>query len=110
MNIEDLNFLSEILNKSRWLLYGDLDQHLTSMLKTVFSHDFKDFGFNNIKIGPYFELAYWLLISELTALNLFEYGTSPRSGWLTKEGERFKQLVMMHDDAIGEANDYLYKN
>lgn len=109
MKTEDIEFLEGILDKAHWLFYGDLEEHFTPMLKTVFSHELKEFGFDEIEIGPYFDLAYWLLLSELVALDLVEYGTSPRGAWLTPEGERFKKLVMENEDAIGEAKDYIHK-
>lgn len=109
MKTEDLEFLAEILDKSHWLFYGDLDEHFTKFVKSVFSHEFREFGFEEVKMEPTFAVAYWLFLSELVALDLAEYGTSPRGAWLTDNGERFKKLVMENEDAIGEANEFIYK-
>jgi hypothetical protein len=35
----------------------------------------------------------WLLINRLCQVDILEYGTSPRFGWLTKEGEALKAFV-----------------
>ena len=35
----------------------------------------------------------WFLINALCRANIIEYGTSPRFGWLTKEGESLKKFV-----------------
>ncbi len=38
----------------------------------------------------------WLLINTLCHVDMIEYGTSPRFGWLTKKGERLKEFVSKH--------------
>lgn len=35
----------------------------------------------------------WLLINTLCGADLIEYGTSPRGGWLTKQGEALKSFI-----------------
>jgi hypothetical protein len=35
----------------------------------------------------------WLLINILCRANILEYGTSPRFGWLTPQGERLKAFI-----------------
>lgn len=35
----------------------------------------------------------WLLINTLCHADIFEYGTSPRSGWLTNKGVRLKAYL-----------------
>lgn len=35
----------------------------------------------------------WFLINALCKADIIEYGTSPRFGWLTPEGERLKAFV-----------------
>ena len=39
----------------------------------------------------------WLLINVLCNANLIEYGSSPRFGWLTKEGISLKAHIGSHD-------------
>ena len=109
MKEEDLEFMAEILDKAHWLFYGDLDEHFTDFLKSVFRYELKEWGFGDVKMEPHFAVAYWLFLSELVALDLAEYGTSPRGAWLTTKGERFKHLVMSNEDAIGETNKYIYQ-
>lgn len=36
----------------------------------------------------------WLLISILCRNDIIEYGSSPRYGWLTKEGEALREFVI----------------
>jgi hypothetical protein len=108
MKEEDLKFLGDILEKSHWLLYGDLDEHFTKFIKEVFKHEFREYGFEEVKMSRDFAVAYWLFLSELVSLDLAEYGTSPRGAWLTEGGERFKKLVNENEDAIGLANDFIY--
>ena len=107
MKVEDLEFMSEIVERSHWLLYGDLEEHFSDFIKKVFTHDFKEYGFGDIEMEPDFAVAYWLFISELTALNLYEYGTSPRAGWLTPDGERFKKIILENEDAMSETEKYI---
>lgn len=110
MNQEDKQFIADILNKSRWLFYGDLDEHFTLFLKKVFGHELREYGFEEVKMEHDFAVAYWLFLSELVSLNLADYGTSPRGAWLTEKGKRFKKLVIENEDAIREANDFIYES
>lgn len=105
----DVEFLADTLEKSHWLMYGDLDEHFDSFVRKVFQHEFKEYGFEEVKMEPDFAVAYWLFLSELVSLNLAEYGTSPRGAWLTLEGERFKKIVLSQEKAIETANDFIYK-
>ena len=41
-------------------------------------------------------LAAWLLINTLCAAGIFEYGTSPRYGWTTAEGEMLGEYIATH--------------
>ena len=42
----------------------------------------------------------WLLINRLCQVDIIEYGTSPRFGWLTPEGEALR--AFMKDKTVGE--------
>ena len=108
MQKDDLEFLAEILERSDWLFYGDLDEHLDDFLRRVFKHDLRDWGFGEVEMTSDFAVSYWLLLSSLVALDLAEYGTSPRGAWLTESGERFKALCLAHKNAIQQANEYIY--
>jgi hypothetical protein len=35
----------------------------------------------------------WLLINRLCGVDIIEYGTSPRYGWLTEEGEALRKFI-----------------
>lgn len=109
MNNEDLEFLSEIVEKSSWLFYGDLDEYFDEFVKKVFKHELKEYGFGDIKMEPDFAVAYWLFLSELNSLDLISYGTSPRGAWLSEKGERFKKIIMENDNPIYQANEFIYK-
>lgn len=107
MKSEDLEFLAEVINQSHWLFYGDLDYYFEKFVRIVFGREFRDWGFEEESMTPDFAVAYWLFLSELVALDLVEYGTSPRGAWLTESGERFKKLMLETEDAIGQAKEYL---
>jgi hypothetical protein len=50
--------------------------------------------------------AYWLFISLLVANDMYEYGTSPRGGWLTEKGKRLKKIVIENPDWLGYYHEY----
>lgn len=41
----------------------------------------------------------WLLINILGHADVIEYGTSPRFGWLTAQGQALRRFVMAHSEA-----------
>lgn len=45
----------------------------------------------------------WLLINRLCQVDILEYGTSPRFGWLTREGEALKAFT--ETKTVGELVD-----
>ncbi len=104
---EEIEFLSEVLDDSCWLFYGELDELLPDFLEDVFSHELKDHGFGDSKMEEHFYLPYWLVLSEMVRLDLAEYGTSPRGAWLTEKGKKFKEILTKYPNAIELANDYL---
>ena len=108
MKKEDLEFIADIFEKSHWLFYGDLDATFDDFVKEVFQHDFKDRGFGGISMDKTFSIAYWLFLSELVALNLAEYGTSPRGSWLTDDGERFKKIFLENENITERAQDFIH--
>ena len=103
----EIEWLAGKLEDSAWLFYGEFEQYLNVFIKQVLQKDFKDFGFDQT-LPNNFQVAYWSVLSELTDLDFYEYGTSPRGGWLTKDGERFKKIVLGIDDAIVKAADVTY--
>jgi|SRR3989339_165566 len=95
MKTEDSEFIEEIIDKSSWLFYGDLDETFDKFVKKVFSKELKDWGFGGLdKESDNFKTAYWLFVSELQKLELAGYGTSPRGMWLNEKGKRFKNIIM----------------
>src|ERR1700754_195307 len=77
--------------------YGSGEEHIMSALKGFFAA----FGANDRAASyEYGKLEQsvtpavaWLLINRLCQLDVIEYGTSPRFGWLTREGEALKAFV-----------------
>jgi len=110
MKQEDLEFMEEIFNRSRWLFYGEFEVYLNSFLKQIFEFGFDHYGWaEEDKFTRQVLAGYWAILSELVALDLAEYGTSPRGSWLTEDGERFKKLIMENKNAIKETQEYIYK-
>ncbi len=46
--------------------------------------------------GAFGGLGAWLLINALCGAEIFEYGTSPRYGWLTERGELLREYAAAH--------------
>lgn len=77
--------------------YGTGEAHILPALKTWFAAVGRDdaaHGYDHETLerecGP---LVAWLLINVLCRVNIIEYGTSPRYGWLTPEGEQLKAYI-----------------
>lgn len=105
---EDIEFLDEIFENDSLLFYGEFEEYLNNFLQTIFKNDLKRYGFEEIKTSDEFRVAYWFLLSWLDTKNMFEYGTSPRGGWLTEKGERFKQLVITNDNVLDTYQEIIY--
>lgn len=78
--------------------YGTGEDHTLAALKTffgAFGRDDRDGSYDHLALevtcGP--QVA-WLLINTLVHADIIEYGTSPRFGWLTKQGAALKDFVM----------------
>lgn len=77
--------------------YGSGEEHVLGALKGFFdamgvddrptSYDYQKL---EAALGP---AVAWLMINALCHRDIIEYGTSPRFGWLTPEGERLKAFV-----------------
>lgn len=49
----------------------------------------------------------WLLINALCRVDIIEYGTSPRGGWLTEQGRSLKKYLSENaGEPLIEADDY----
>jgi len=107
MKKEDLIFLADMLENSHLLFYGELEYYLDKFLKRVFEHDFREYGFEEIKMSDDFATAYWLIISWFEKEELVEYGTSPRGCWLTEKGKRFKKIIIENETPITDAQKFI---
>lgn len=109
MLINDIEFIADLIEGSPLLFYGEFEIYLDIFIKEVFKYEFRDIGFGNVKKDNTFLTAYWFLISWLNSKDLFDYGTSPRGGWLTEKGERFKKIILEHDNSIELARDFIHR-
>ena len=104
----EIEWLAEKLEDSAWLFYGEFEGYLGQFLRQIFQKEPSDYGFDE-SLPNDFQVAYWSVISEMERLRWFEYGTSPRGGWLTKDGKRFKQIIMTIDDALVKVANFTYE-
>lgn len=100
MNNNDRLFMHTLLQRSNWLFYGDLEETIDDFARKVFERPLVEYGLYG---APIEALPYWLFLSELVALDLAEYGGSPRGAWLTPEGERFKAICLAYPNAIADS-------
>lgn len=77
--------------------YGTGEPHVVGALKTFLSAFEREgppnsYNYERLEeaVGP---SAAWLLINRLCQIDIIEYGTSPRFGWLTDKGEKLKTFV-----------------
>ena len=105
----ELQILEKLLDRSSWLFYGDWEEEMSLFVREILKNEFREYGFEEIKLEGDKKVAYWLLLSELVRLNLAEYGTSPRGAWLTEEGKKFKEIVMEHKDWLEQVEEHIYQ-
>lgn len=73
--------------------YGTGEQYTLAVLKAflgAISERPYDYTVLEVAVTP---ATAWLLINALCKVDILEYGTSPRFGWLTSTGERLKAYV-----------------
>ena len=79
--------------------YGTGEQHIIPHLKRFLFECPIDgpYDFNKLEsaVGP---TATWFLINALCNADLIEYGSSPRYGWLSKQGVKLKEYVDSKSD------------
>lgn len=84
--------------------YGTGEEHIVPALKQLFAaipERSYDYEVLEAAVGP---TVAWLLINVLCKRDIFEYGTSPRYGWLTDKGQRLKAYLDGHTiDELHEA-------
>lgn len=78
--------------------YGTGEEHVITALRRFFElcegeHERYDYRQLETELSP---VVAWLLINLLCShrLDVIEYGTSPRFGWLTDTGKRLKQFML----------------
>lgn len=97
--------------------YGSGELHILIALKSFFSA----FGRGEMPNAYHYETleeavgptVTWLLINTMCQANIIEYGTSPRGGWLTPEGERLKKFIDARTPAemlecVNQPDDYIH--
>lgn len=100
--------------------YGTGEEHTIAALKTFMENIGREeidspraYDYQQLETALTPPVA-WLLINILCKANIIEYGTSPRYGWLTKEGEALRDFVASKsvDDLYGfcmaDDLDYCY--
>lgn len=88
--------------------YGTGEPHTLTALKTFFATikelDRGTFPYDYRKLEVALRPAVvWLLITILVRADVIDYGTSPRFGWLSPEGQRLKEFFATK--TIGELVD-----
>ena len=84
--------------------YGSGERHILSSLKIFFSNIPVEgnYDYCGLEVACGDSTA-WLLINILCKNDIIEYGTSPRFGWLTKQGKELKTFIDQNDiDALTE--------
>jgi hypothetical protein len=74
--------------------YGSGEEHVIHALRMFFErleeHRSYDYRTMEVALTP---MTTWLLINALVRADIIEYGTSPRFGWLTQEGDALRRYV-----------------
>lgn len=74
--------------------YGTGEPHTLSVIKKFFTNLNKDgtYDYEEMEnaLGPE---QFWLLLNILCNADIIDYGTSPRYGWLTKEGQILRSYI-----------------
>lgn len=80
--------------------YGTGEEHTLRALKTFLEATDKGnmYDFRNLEIAVTPTVA-WLLINILCDADIIEYGTSPRTGWLSVAGRELKTFVSKYSAA-----------
>ena len=99
--------------------YGTGEQHIIPALKIFFElcneklhPDHSSYRHETIETGLTPTVT-WLLINSLCKADIIQYGTSPRSGWLTPEGDRLKKYMLskeaddLYDIVMDYSEDYV---
>jgi len=74
--------------------YGTGEEYTIPALQILFNNINEDRTYDYKKLEEAFTpLPAWLLINILCRADIFEYGTSPRYGWLTGKGKRLSDFV-----------------
>jgi hypothetical protein len=71
--------------------YGSGEEHVMRALRTFFERleDKHSYDYRTLEVALTPAVT-WLLINALAKADIIEYGTSPRFGWLTPQGEAMR--------------------
>lgn len=99
--------------------YGTGEEPVLTALRAFFSAVSQDGKYDHRKLEEAVTpTVAWLLINRLAQLDVIEYGTSPRFGWLTPHGDKLRafclsrsaeqlaELTATDEDYIGCFRDY----
>ena len=84
--------------------YGNGEDHILPALKTFFEtlEENRNHDYQRVE-EKLDKLAAWLMINVLCKMDIIEYGSSARYGWLTPQGERLRDFLAT------KSSDDLYK-
>lgn len=95
--------------------YGSGEPHVLPALKAFFATCPESGGYDyEVLERAVTPVVAWLFINRLCALDVFEYGTSPRYAWLTDRGLALKRFIDGRDvdDLValvtGYGEDYIH--
>lgn len=81
--------------------YGSGEPHIIPALRTFLDNcnevNGRGYDFEKLERALTPAVA-WLLINALCKVDILDYGTSPRYGWLTEQGERLRAFVLSKTD------------
>ena len=90
-------FLIEFLEETNLLFYGELEEIFPRLLNEMINYD-DDYATMDKILDYMTESDYWFMVSILNTTRMIDYGTSPRTYWLTEKGEKLKGLFHLIDD------------
>lgn len=89
--------------------YGTGDPHILEAIKKFFEITPEEGCYDSQQLEAALTPAtVWLLINLFCHEDMIEYGTSPRSGWLTTSGKAMKVFVEKH--SVAELESFMRKD
>jgi hypothetical protein len=90
-------FLIKFLEETDLLFYGELEEIFPRLLNEMINYT-TEYSLVKDRLDYITESEYWFMVSILNATDIVEYGSSPRGYWLTKKGEKLKELFHLIDN------------